>query len=75
MSIRVNLKFDGKVFIPQGPVMVPVNEVVSAELTFAEAPAKPESWQVILERMQKRAVPAGLPDSSLDRGEMYSDRV
>lgn len=77
MGISIRMHFDGKVFIPDEPVDVPINEPLDFELkgvpeTLPWDPEKAEAaWQWIKSHPIKGL---NIPDEALDRGSLYEDR-
>ena len=75
MAISIRMHFDGKVFIPEEPVEVPVNEPLRAEVSVitsedkvAEIARRRAAWK----RAGSRAVKgANVPLESLRRENMY----
>jgi hypothetical protein len=69
------MHYDGKVFIPEEPVDVPVDASVKAELTIVEPEQKAADIARRLaawERAGSRAVKgANIPDEALRRENMY----
>ena len=76
MSMIIRMHFDGRVFVPEGPVDVPVNEPFDFELMqTAEEPAwDPEKAKAAIRRIASRAKPVGIPLEALSRENIYEDR-
>ncbi len=78
MKLRVRAHFDGRVFVPDEDVDMPVNQAVTVE---AEARRDVSSREAVRERnealMRFLSQPLngkGLPDWALEREYMYEDR-
>lgn len=76
MSVVIRMHFDGKVFVPDQPVDVPINEPLDFELkqTPEELEWNPEKARRALRRLVSRAVDANIPLEALRRENMYEDR-
>ena len=72
----IRMHFDGKVFVPEGPVDVPINEPLDFELKQADVEPKwdPEKAKAAVARIAARAKPVGIPLEALRRENMYEDR-
>ena len=77
MSVVIRMHFDGKVFIPEEPVDVPVNEPLEAEFKTLNARAERrkrarEAW----ERFTANPITGlSISDESLRRENLYEDRL
>jgi len=76
MSMVIRMHFDGKVFVPEGPVDVPVNEPLDFELKQAagEPEWDPDKAKAAIRRIAARAKPVGISLDALRRENMYEDR-
>lgn len=76
MAMVIRMHFDGKVFVPEGPVDVPVNESLDFELKPAVEEPKwdPEKAKAAIRRIASRAKPVGIPLAALRRENMCEDR-
>lgn len=76
MSTVIRMHFDGRVFIPEGPVDVPINEPLDFELKQAadEPSWDPEKAKAAIRRIASRAKPVGIPLEALRRENIYEDR-
>ena len=73
----IRMHFDGKVFVPEGPVDVPVNESLDFELKQAagELEWDPEKAKQAIKWLTEHAIPGlNVPDEALRRESMYEDR-
>lgn len=75
MAISVRMHFDGKVFVPEEPVDLPVNQTVEAELHIAEPKLSAKEIarrRAAWKRAGKRAVKgASIPLEALRRENLY----
>jgi hypothetical protein len=72
MGRSIRMRFDGKVFIPDGPVDVPVNEPLDFEYVPPEPKWDPERAKEAVRRIASRAVHGvNLPDDALRRENLY----
>ena len=77
MSVVIRMRFDGKVFIPEDPVDVPLNEPLDFEYKPQSAEAEhrkraDEAW----ERLKSRKVRgSSIPLEALRRENLYEDRL
>ena len=75
MSMVIRMRFDGKVFIPEGPVDMPVNEPLDFEYKPPEPRLAPEEIarrRAAWKRAGSRAVKgASIPLEALRRENMY----
>ena len=73
MSVVIRVRFDGKVFIPEEPVDLPVNEPLEFELIQGTEEPKwdPEKAKAALRRVVARAKPVGIPLEALRRENLY----
>ena len=73
MSVVIRMHFDGKVFVPDQPVDVPINEPLDFELR--QTPGKlewnPRKARAAIKRIASRAKPVGIPLDALRRESMY----
>ena len=76
MSVVIRMHFDGKVFVPDQPVDVPINEPLDFELKQSPEELKwdPEKARAAIKRIASRAKPVGIPLEALRRENMYEDR-
>ncbi len=76
MSTVIRMHFDGRVFVPEGPVDLPVNEPLDFELKLADGGPQwdPEKAKDAVRRIASRAKPVGIPREALRRENMYEDR-
>lgn len=76
MSVVIRMHFDGKVFVPDQPVDVPINEPLDFELKQPPEEPKwdPEEAIAAIKRIASRAKPIGIPLEALRRENMYEDR-
>jgi len=77
MSVVIRMRFDGKVFVPEEPVDVPVNEPLDFELKQAAGPAPwdAEKARQAIKWLAEHAIPGlNIPDDALRRENMYEDR-
>ena len=74
MAITIRMRFDGKVFIPEEPVDVPLNEPLDFEYKPPEPKWDPEKAKAALRRLVSKAVDANIPLEALRRENLYEDR-
>jgi hypothetical protein len=76
MSVVIRMHFDGKVFVPDQPVDVPINEPLDFELKQSQEELKwdPEKAVAAMKRIASRAKPIGIPLEALRRENMYEER-
>lgn len=74
MGIPIRMRFDGKVFIPEEPVDLPLNEPLDFEYIPPESKWDPERAKIALRRLLSKAVDANIPLEALRRESMYEDR-
>ena len=74
MSVVIRMRFDGKVFIPEDPVDVPLNEPLDFEYNPPEPKWDPERAKTALRRLVSKAVDANIPLEALRRENLYEDR-
>jgi hypothetical protein len=67
------MHFDGKVFIPEEPVDLPMNEPLDFEYLPPEPEWDPERAKAAIRRIVARAKPVGIPLEALRRENMYED--
>ena len=77
MSVVIRMHFDGKVFIPEEPVDVPVNEPIEAELRTVDTRAERrqrarKAWE---EFVANPIQGLSISDESLRRENLYEDRA
>ncbi|MDO8588665.1 MAG: hypothetical protein Q7T82_16680 [Armatimonadota bacterium] len=78
MSTVIRMHFDGKVFVPEQPVDVPINESFDFEIrrTPEEFKWDPRKAKAAIKRIASRAVHGlNIPDEALRRENMYEDRA
>lgn len=77
MSIRIRLRFDGKVFVPFERVQLNKNQVVNAEISVPDEPESGEAaWRAALDDLVSRGVQGvSLPADALRRDSIYSDQA
>lgn len=75
MSVVIRVHFDGKVFVPEEPVDLPVNEPIEAEFRIPDvklSPAEIRRRRAALRRFAARAVKGvNIPPEALRRENMY----
>ncbi len=74
MSMVIRMRFDGKVFIPEEPVDLPVDEPLEFEFKPREPEWDPERAKAVLRRLVSKAVDASIPLEALRRENLYEDR-
>ena len=77
MAISIRMHFDGKVFIPEEPVDVPINEPLDFELKQVpeHLPWDPEKAREAWEWIKSHPIPGlNIPDEALRRENLYEDR-
>ena len=78
MTIRVRAHFDGRVFVPDERVDLPVNQIVTVEAEtrapHAGASDIQERNEALLEFLASPSNGNGLPDQALERESIYEDR-
>ncbi len=77
MSVVIRMHFDGKVFIPETPVDLPLNESLAFELRETAATAAawdPKIARAAIRRIAGRAKPVGIALEALRRENLYEDR-
>ena len=77
MAISIRMHFDGKVFIPEEPVDVPINESFSFEMKQVpeHLPWDPEKAKQAVKWLTSRAISGlNIPDEALRRENLYEDR-
>ena len=78
MSVVIRMHFDGKVFVPDQPVDVPINEPLDFELRQPPVELKwdPKKARAAIKRIASRAKHGlNIPDEALRRENMYEDRA
>lgn len=77
MSIRLRLRFDGKVFVPFERVQLDKNQIVNAEISVPDEQGKGgEAWRSALDDLKSRGISGVcLPANALRRDAIYPDRV
>ena len=70
----IRMRFDGKVFTPEEPVDMPLNEPLDFEYKPPEPKWDPEKAKAAIQRIVSRAKPVGIPLEALRRENMYEDR-
>ena len=76
LATRIRAHYDGKTFVPDEPVDLPVDQPVEVELLSSDEKAKEiERKLAALQRIASRAVNANIPDEALRRENMYEDRL
>jgi hypothetical protein len=74
MSIRVRLRFDGEVLVPQEPVDLRIGEIVDAEFVSSVAEPVAGDWRAALARLSTRGPRnVAIPASALRRSAIYED--
>jgi len=75
MSVVIRMHFDGKVFVPDQPVDLPVNEPIEAEIRAPEARLSPKEIKrrrAAIKRLASMAIPGlKLSDFALSRESIY----
>jgi hypothetical protein len=75
MSVVIRMRFDGKVFIPEDPVDVPLNEPLDFEYKPPEPKWDPEKAKEAVKWLTSRAISGlNIPDEALRRENLYEDR-
>jgi hypothetical protein len=75
MSVVIRMHFDGKVFVPEEPVDVPINEPMEAELRALDARARRKKAREAWARFTANPIPGlRISDESLRRENLYEDR-
>lgn len=74
MSVVIRMRYDGRVFVPEGPVDMPVNEPLDFEYKPAEPTWDPQRAKLALRRLVSKAVDANIPLDALRRENLYEDR-
>ncbi|HSI73603.1 MAG TPA: hypothetical protein VK934_10550 [Fimbriimonas sp.] len=73
--MTVRLRFDGKVFVPETPVRLRVDEVVLLEIDASRPDAQPELFDRVMDLFRKHGVRnVDLTDESLSRDSFYENR-
>ena len=72
----MRVRYNGKVLVPEGPVELPLDQVLTARISLPAHSVREDVWQAAFERLSSFAVDgASISDKDLDRSNIYPDRI